>query len=525
MAASVGDLRSLPLAPVDGFILTRVNGAATIREIAAQTGLPEDAVAGSLTKLLGLGVVEFPGEVRADRPPAPPAALPPAPQPPPADGPRARPGPPAMAEVMALGPATYDRRELDEECDLEPDEKKRILDLFYRLDDVNYYQLLGVARTADKKAVKRSYFELAAHFHPDKHFRKQLGAYKQKMELIFGKVTEAHDTLTSKERRPEYDQYLEVQEQARGIEAMMATAQADAQRAREELRALAEAESKGRHTPSRAFDPRREDGPFKAPPPPAPSQTGDSPPPMRPPSASQPEIHRPPGVPVDPREAREALARRLRGHSARPPPKPPATPSVAPPSTTQDAMDALKRRYEDRRGEAAKAQAAKYKNAGDQARASKDMISAANAYRVAMGFDGEDPEIQHLFKISQEAADLALADTYMKQASYEERNGHWTEAARSWGRVAKAKPDNAGVHDKLANAILHAKGNLHEAAAAAKHAIEYGSAVVQYRLTLVNVYVAAGLIIAAKRELEQASRMEPGNAAVAALAKHIEKAG
>ncbi len=507
MAASVGDLRSLPLAPIDGFILTRVNGAASVREIAAQTGLNEDDVAASLNKLAGLDIVQFVGEAKAALPLPPP------------EEPirRQRPEPPRLTEVMASGPVTYDPAELEETCDLEAEEKLRILELYYRLDDVNYYQLLGVARMAERKVIKRSYFELAAHFHPDKHFRKNLGGFKQKMEIIFGRVTEAHDTLTSKEKRPEYDQYLEVQEQARGIEAMMASAQADAIRAREEAQRVRTGDAPPQRTPSMPYDPRREEEDAR------PTPTPYVPPPARPPTASQPMFNPTPSTPVDPRAAREALARRLRGATAKPPPRSPM--SVAPTGATQDAMDALKRRYDDRLADAAKAQAQKYKQAGDLARGAKDMVSAANAYRVAVSFDGEDPELQRLFAMTQEAADMALAENYMKQATYEERNGRWAEASRSWARVAKAKPDNAGVQDKLANAILQAQGNLHEAADASKRAIEYGSAIVSYRLTLINIYLAAGLTIAAKRELEQAARMDPGSTAVIALQKRLEKTG
>ena len=43
---------------------------------------------------------------------------------------------------------------------------------------LDHYALLGVARSADRKALKRAYFDLAARFHPDKYFRKKLGSYK-----------------------------------------------------------------------------------------------------------------------------------------------------------------------------------------------------------------------------------------------------------------------------------------------------------------------------------------------------------
>jgi hypothetical protein len=232
LVAGVGDLRSLPLAPVDGFILSRINGTLTADDIAVTCGLGADAVGASLDKLKSLGVIEWVGQV--------PTAPNPSPRPPPTTAapvqpakiPVESPRPPAPPRQEAAAPAPlYDPRELDEEVDLEMADRKRFLDLFYKLDDLDYYEILGVPHDADKKAIKRSYFQLASVLHPDKFFRKNLGSYKAKMEKIFGRVTEAHDTLTSKERRPEYDQYIELQAQARGIEAIMETARTEAKRA------------------------------------------------------------------------------------------------------------------------------------------------------------------------------------------------------------------------------------------------------------------------------------------------------
>ena len=44
-------------------------------------------------------------------------------------------------------------------------------------------------------ATVNAYFELAAHFHPDKYFNKNLGTFKSKMEMLFTRVTEAHVVL------------------------------------------------------------------------------------------------------------------------------------------------------------------------------------------------------------------------------------------------------------------------------------------------------------------------------------------
>ena len=65
-------------------------------------------------------------------------------------------------------PALYDPAELDEDVDLERDHRRKVLDAYYTLSDLDLYQVLGIDRTADKKAVKRAYYELATLHHPDR---------------------------------------------------------------------------------------------------------------------------------------------------------------------------------------------------------------------------------------------------------------------------------------------------------------------------------------------------------------------
>lgn len=58
----------------------------------------------------------------------------------------------------------------------------------------NYYLILGVAKTAEEKEIKKSYYKLSFTHHPDKGGD----------PIIFGEMTEAYDVLTS-EQRVDYD--------------------------------------------------------------------------------------------------------------------------------------------------------------------------------------------------------------------------------------------------------------------------------------------------------------------------------
>jgi hypothetical protein len=96
-----------------------------------------------------------------------------------------------------------------EETDVTPEHQERISDLFSRLKSINFYDLLGVPRDADKKTIKRAYQARVLDFHPDRFFRKRLGTFKPKMEAIFVRMTEAEEILTSPDRRAKYDAALQ----------------------------------------------------------------------------------------------------------------------------------------------------------------------------------------------------------------------------------------------------------------------------------------------------------------------------
>ena len=98
--------------------------------------------------------------------------------------------------------------EAPEDVELAEDRRRYIDDAYERMDELSYYALLGVSRTAEAKAVKAAYYRLAGVVHPDRYFGKRLGSYKPKMEVLFTRITTAYETLSSPDKRAEYDASL-----------------------------------------------------------------------------------------------------------------------------------------------------------------------------------------------------------------------------------------------------------------------------------------------------------------------------
>ncbi|MCY1042746.1 DnaJ domain-containing protein [Corallococcus sp. bb12-1] len=103
---------------------------------------------------------------------------------------RATPAAPAVDASMA------------EEVDLEPEQKREIIDLERALDGMDHHAVLGVPRGATAAEVKQAYYNASRRFHPDRYFGKNLGSFRARLERIFKRLTDAQNALSRAELPP-----------------------------------------------------------------------------------------------------------------------------------------------------------------------------------------------------------------------------------------------------------------------------------------------------------------------------------
>ena len=65
----------------------------------------------------------------------------------------------------------------------------------------DYYEIIGVDRSADDKEVKKAYRRLAMKHHPDRN------PDDKESEEKFKEATEAYEILSDEQKRAAYDQY------------------------------------------------------------------------------------------------------------------------------------------------------------------------------------------------------------------------------------------------------------------------------------------------------------------------------
>ena len=220
-ALSGVDFKSLksPLTPEEFFVLSRVDGSMTVAQLCSVSGLGRPRTMECIESLWKNGLIELPGQ-------APPTSSPDATSEP---SQTEASGAEDLSETMfarfpvAIDDFAFDRELLEQSVELDDDFKREIVFVHAQLDDVDYYQLLGVDPGCGRRELRGAYFSMSKRYHPDRFFRKVLGDYGMRIEKIFQRITRAYQTLSNRKKRAEYDELLEQGRQPAGTPVQAST--------------------------------------------------------------------------------------------------------------------------------------------------------------------------------------------------------------------------------------------------------------------------------------------------------------
>lgn len=187
--------------PDEYFLLSRIDGNLSIREVLLNSGLPPDRGVSIVTRLRSIGALLLPGEAAAHAPAS--VAMQPAGARTPAA--RSAAGTARHRDNLAhdlhlANPTPEELAALAEESELDDGERRLILTLERMLEKQDPYMLLGVSQGADAKALKRAYFLLSKEIHPDRYYGKKLGSFATRMSYVFEQTSRAYAQLTTQHK-------------------------------------------------------------------------------------------------------------------------------------------------------------------------------------------------------------------------------------------------------------------------------------------------------------------------------------
>lgn len=560
------NLYSLPLSSSDGFILSCIDGTVTVEDISSISGIELERIKETIQRLEKLGAITC---SEANQAPSPeplhsrdpiklkshptflasrqanlyedePRATNPNPE-----------GKKARSDVSRANEhktpskdplESVDRRsshsplrEMEataEEVDLPPDKCKVILDAFHHLEHQTLYQSLDLPQNATREQIRTAYFNLSKVFHPDSAYGQRLGGFKAKMEAVFKRITEAYDVLGKKARRQEYDEYL-------AATAQTTEAQEALDRGVREAQVLGQAvhEEPTQQFATSASGPARRDS--------VSSETDGKPTTDKPAPHGDRETDRssghtltPPPTPEERRQrTQQLLRRRLEGATGRPPTPGSGTGISSRPSSDRLSVpadsgeSAVVRRDRALRGLATSLKGAAMASRGQRSQQQTDyakefeskgnLIEAANCWRLAATFEPDREDIRAEYQRISALVSVDLAQRYEKRAQYEERAGKWKVAADSWSKVSEGRLNDAYPARKTAEMLLKGGEDVGLAKKYAERAVELDPRNVSNITLLAAIYIAGGLLLNAKRELEKAKKLDPGNEVVKNLLKDL----
>ncbi|MGQ9898043.1 MAG: DUF4388 domain-containing protein [Acidobacteriota bacterium] len=191
---ATAQLQRATLDGTEGFVLSRIAGRMTIDELVLISGVPEVTILRVVYGLLCAGILvsSHPRPTLASpQTVAAPSQLPSA-------------APPSVVTP----PTPIDTPEPEA---VNPDEARfelQMLHEFLSLRTTTYYDMLNVGPTASDADIKRSYYQMAKKYHPDRYRALGMPDVLESAEWVFARISEAYEKLRDPDVRRRYDEFI-----------------------------------------------------------------------------------------------------------------------------------------------------------------------------------------------------------------------------------------------------------------------------------------------------------------------------
>lgn len=194
-------LQQATLDGTEGFVLSRITGRMTLDELVLVSGIPEATILRVVYGLLCAGILvsSHPRPTMANPQPVASSTAPPAPT-------------FSSAAVASTSPTPAGTAAKEAETEtINPDEARfelQMLREFLALKTTTYYDMLNVLPTASESDIKRSYYQMAKKYHPDRYRPLGVPDVLEHAEWIFARISEAYEKLRDPDVRRRYDEFI-----------------------------------------------------------------------------------------------------------------------------------------------------------------------------------------------------------------------------------------------------------------------------------------------------------------------------
>lgn len=427
------------------------------------------------------------------------------------------------------------------------EDERRIIDAIYeRRLTSTHYEILGVARGAERKDIRDAYFALSKRFHPDVFFSRPLGQYRSRIDELFRVFTRAYDVLGNARQRTAYDAHIATLENplrppppvTEVLDIIAAARNAAMPAASAAIKASPSNQSypSVRSSPSmpsvaNSPPPQRASSPqvpavVNLPPPtrtmarpvlPAigtavmPSPHVPPAPPPRPVSKVTPT----PMQPLDPdtlRRARESMARRLNSVVPHRPSNPPTRAPIPASAPSQSQIPRVVDRAQSATQLIANAEEAQKKG---------DLAGATEALRQALALNKGDEAVRLRFEAVSKLLLAQQVDAHIAAARDAMREKLPVEAARHWEKAAEGRPGDPLLLLNAAEVLLKFTKDFKRATDLAQRVTMTDPNNVKAHVLLAGIFIKAGLKASAYASIQTIARISPDQPALKELREKL----